>query len=86
MKITIFDQISAIGGTLGLFTGVSLITFAEIFYWSCRFFLVGARGAGNEKGGFFSKKGKTTPGLSYVDPIRSQYSIDYGYRVPHTTE
>ena len=32
-----FDQISAIGGTLGLFTGVSLITFVEVFYWLVRF-------------------------------------------------
>ena len=29
MRVNIFDQISAIGGTLGLFTGVSLITFVE---------------------------------------------------------
>ena len=37
MRITIFDQISAIGGTLGLFTGVSLITFVEVIYWLVRF-------------------------------------------------
>ena len=37
MRINIFDQISAIGGTLGLFTGVSLITFVEVIYWLIRF-------------------------------------------------
>ena len=37
MRVNIFDQISAIGGTLGLFTGVSLITFVEVFYWLVRF-------------------------------------------------
>ncbi len=36
MKVTVFDQISAIGGTLGLFTGVSLISFVEITYWLLR--------------------------------------------------
>ena len=48
MRITIFDQISAIGGTLGLFTGVSLITFAEILYWLFRFVVVGAKGSGRQ--------------------------------------
>ena len=37
MKVTIFDQISAVGGTLGLFTGVSLISFVEVGYWILRF-------------------------------------------------
>ena len=27
-------MISAVGGTLGLFTGISIITFVEIVYWS----------------------------------------------------
>ena len=27
------------GGTLGLFTGVSIITFVEVFYWVSRFLL-----------------------------------------------
>ena len=30
-------MISAIGGTLGLFTGISVITLAEIIYWILRF-------------------------------------------------
>ena len=37
IRVNIFDQISAIGGTLGLFTGVSLITFVEVIYWLVRF-------------------------------------------------
>ena len=39
MRITVFDQIAAIGGSLGLFTGVSLITFVEIAYWGLRMVL-----------------------------------------------
>ncbi len=37
LRTNIFDQISAIGGTLGLFTGISVITFIEILYWVGRF-------------------------------------------------
>lgn len=43
MRITVFDQISAVGGTLGLFTGVSLITFAEVIYWVLRFTFASGR-------------------------------------------
>ena len=46
MRITIFDQISAVGGTLGLFTGVSLITFAELTFWALKFGWALFRGAG----------------------------------------
>ena len=35
--MNIFDQIAAIGGTLGLFTGISIITFVEVIYWVFRF-------------------------------------------------
>jgi hypothetical protein len=35
-RTSIFDMISAVGGTLGLFTGVSIITFVEVFYWITR--------------------------------------------------
>ena len=34
MRTNIYDMISAVGGTLGLFTGISIITFVEIVYWS----------------------------------------------------
>jgi len=33
LRTTIFDMISAVGGTLGLFTGSSVLTLVEIFYW-----------------------------------------------------
>ena len=33
LKTTVFDMISAIGGTLGLFTGISVITMAELTWW-----------------------------------------------------
>ena len=36
-RISIYDRISAIGGTLGLFTGISVITLAEVIYWTARF-------------------------------------------------
>ena len=32
--VTAMDIISNIGGTLGLFTGVSLLSAVEIFYWA----------------------------------------------------
>lgn len=38
-------QISAFGGTMGLFTGVSLITFVEVAYWIFRFIAVTFFGA-----------------------------------------
>ncbi len=57
MRITIFDQISAIGGTLGLFTGVSLITFVEVFYWVVRFVLAAILGNNANAGGGGSGSG-----------------------------
>ena len=33
LKTTVFDMISAIGGTLGLFTGISVITMVELIWW-----------------------------------------------------
>ena len=40
VRTNIYDMISSIGGTLGLFTGISVITLVEVFYWMCQFFLV----------------------------------------------
>eukprot|EP00094_Tigriopus_californicus_P011134 TCALIF_10745-PA protein Name:"Similar to ppk28 Pickpocket protein 28 (Drosophila melanogaster)" AED:0.17 eAED:0.17 QI:0/0/0/0.66/1/1/3/0/792 len=37
LRTSVFDMISAVGGTLGLFTGISVITFVEILYWICCF-------------------------------------------------
>ena len=33
-------MISAIGGTLGLFTGISVITVVEVIYWIFKFLMV----------------------------------------------
>ena len=33
LKTTVFDMISAVGGTLGLFTGISVITMAEVVWY-----------------------------------------------------
>ena len=49
IRVNIFDQISAIGGTLGLFTGVSLITFVEIIYWLVRFVSISLFGEPGEQ-------------------------------------
>ncbi len=46
LRTNIFDQISAIGGTLGLFTGISVITFIEILYWFGKFAREVARSGG----------------------------------------
>ena len=40
LRTSIFDMISAIGGTLGLFTGISVITLVEVAYWSGKFAIV----------------------------------------------
>ena len=41
---SILLQISAFGGTMGLFTGISLVTFVEIAYWIVRFLTFGMIG------------------------------------------
>ena len=33
LRTSVFDMISAIGGTLGLFTGISVITLVEVVWW-----------------------------------------------------
>ena len=40
LRTSIFDMISAVGGTLGLFTGISVITLVEVCYWSVCFLLM----------------------------------------------
>ena len=37
MRVSTFDKLSLIGGTMGLFTGISIITLIEIIYWMVRF-------------------------------------------------
>ena len=41
VRTNVYGMISAIGGTLGLFTGISVITFVEVIYWICKFLQVG---------------------------------------------
>ena len=36
IRLTFFDQLGIIGGTLGLCMGFSLISFVEILYWMFR--------------------------------------------------
>ena len=36
-RVTITGHIANIGGTLGLFTGMSIMSFFELFFWLCRF-------------------------------------------------
>ena len=33
MRVSMFDKLSAIGGTLGLYTGISIITLIETLWW-----------------------------------------------------
>ena len=37
MRVSMFDKLSAIGGTLGLYTGISIITIVETIWWLVRF-------------------------------------------------
>ena len=40
VRTNVYDMISAVGGTLGLFTGISVITIVEVVYWIGRFLKV----------------------------------------------
>ena len=33
VKVTLVDQIGTIGGTLGLFCGLSIVSMVELVYW-----------------------------------------------------
>ena len=37
MRVSMFDKLSAIGGTLGLYTGISIITMIETVWWLFQF-------------------------------------------------
>ena len=37
MRVSMFDKLSAIGGTLGLYTGISIITLIETLWWLVQF-------------------------------------------------
>ncbi len=37
--VTVVDMISNVGGTLGLFCGVSILSMAEVVYWAAKLVL-----------------------------------------------
>ena len=37
MRVSTFDRLSAVGGTLGLYTGISIISMIEIVWWFGQF-------------------------------------------------
>ena len=37
MRVSTFDKLSLIGGTMGLFTGISIITLIEMVWWMIKF-------------------------------------------------
>ena len=39
MRVGMFDKLSAIGGTLGLYTGISIITMIETLWWLVQFII-----------------------------------------------
>ena len=43
MRVSTFDKLSLIGGTMGLFTGISIITLIEIIWWMVQFLIVAFR-------------------------------------------
>ena len=46
---TLIDVVSNVGGTLGLFSGFSLISAIEIVYWACKGLLRPKKVAGKRK-------------------------------------
>ena len=49
MRVSLFDRLSAIGGTLGLYTGVSIVTMIETVWWSGQFIAFALRGGKQNK-------------------------------------
>ena len=76
MRISVFDQIAAIGGSLGLFTGISIITFVEVLYWIIRFFTSMIFG-GDDEDEDDEPTGKVTPlnASSVKDPMKTQFGF-----------
>ena len=37
-RVTFADMVGNVGGTIGLFTGMSMLSLVEVWYWSCRGF------------------------------------------------
>ena len=49
IKMMLADKIASIGGTLGLFTGMSFLSLVEIVYWLSKCLFQTARGLKREK-------------------------------------
>ena len=63
MRVSMFDKLSAIGGTLGLYTGISIITIVETIWWLIRFVIYAVR----------RKKFKTPLNNNIVSDVSSPY-------------
>ena len=63
MRVSMFDKLSAIGGTLGLYTGISIITIVETIWWLIRFVIYAVR----------RKKFKTPKNNNIVSDVSSPY-------------
>ena len=62
MRVSLFDKLSAIGGTLGLYTGISIITMIETVWWLIQFGIYA-----------FRHKVMRQHALSHVQPIPVHY-------------
>ena len=36
LRVTLADQLASLGGTLGLFTGMSVLSFCEVLFWTLK--------------------------------------------------
>ena len=63
MRVSMFDKLSAIGGTLGLYTGISIITIVETIWWLIRFIIYAVR----------QKKYKKPQNNNIVSDVSSPY-------------
>ena len=64
MRVSMFDKLSAIGGTLGLYTGISIITIVETIWWLIRFVIYAVR----------RKNDKKPYNNNIVSTVRSKYN------------
>ncbi len=70
LRTSVFDKISAVGGILGLFTGISIVTFVEIVFWIVVFFVELCR---NMTSGRIIQETHQTPQKEQQSQIRPYY-------------
>ncbi len=80
LRTNVFDMISAVGGTLGLFTGISVITFVEILYWMGRFTFQLMRSGGYSTLGWVKQTLGISPKISIHDVGHGNALEDYERR------